>query len=164
MNIESYFDNLGDQYLTENLVLQRDPSGTGYYTESLTDNIARPRAHPTFNEGPSFTPSVEEVLSDEYESRMPKNPQELQQALDARRRRSNYARYSQGHSSRNYDTSGESLNDSMGNIEYHSDPYGSHRTGFESAQRFQQAPARGRGRSAPVRGRGRPVPGRGLRM
>jgi hypothetical protein len=154
MNIESYFDNIGDQYLNENLVLQRDPSGCGYYTESIVDNITRPIAHPTFNEGPSFTPSVEEVLSDEYESRMPKTPQELQQAMDARRRRSNYARYSQGHSSRNYDSSGESLQDSMGSIEYRSEPYGARRTGFESAQRFQSQPARGRGRGPPARGRG----------
>jgi hypothetical protein len=160
MNIESYFDNIGDQYLNENLILQRDPAGMGYYLESITDNIARPRAHPTFNEGPTFTPSVEEVLEEEYESRMPKSQQEIQQAMAARRSRTNYARYSQGHSSRNYDTSGESLNDSFGNIEYRSDPYGAHRTGFESAQRMPQ-------RAAPSprgRGRGRGPPGRGLRM
>lgn len=161
MNIESYFDNLGDQYLNENMVLQRDPSGGGYYIESITDNITRPRAHPTFNEGPTFTPSVEEVLEEEYESRMPKTQQELQQAMNARRSRTNYARYSQGHSSRNYDTSGENMSESFGNIAYRSEPYGTRRTGFESAQRFQSQPAR-----APTRGRGpaRGPPGRGLRM
>ena len=129
--IESYFDNLGDNYLYDNIILQRDISGDGYYIEKLTDNITKPQSYPSFNKGSAFTPSLEEQLEEEYQKKMPKTREELMHNQQKRNKALKFNVYKSGRSERPYDDASDVLEDSFNNQgrQYNQKP-ASFRNGF----------------------------------
>lgn len=123
--LDSYFNQLEDQYLYDNVYLARDSAGEGYYVEQVVENIQKPKSHPNFNRGPAHKPPLEEQLAKEYLDRMPRTQEERTHAQQRSQQRLNYNVYSQGKAPRRYDSSNENLGESMGAQVRRQQPYGS---------------------------------------
>src|SRR5688500_5790832 len=129
--IESYFDNLDDEYLHSNLVLNRARSGD-YYIESVIDNITRPSSHPSFNEGPLPTPALEQSFEAQIALRRPKN--RLQSEHPHQRHMKNVAAAkdrSGQFTSRRYDNADDVLADSFSAQKYQHRRYQGGRSVFD---------------------------------